>query len=74
MKQLIQALELLGTVFAAIGFFALSEGAYIQGFIIGVLSCLCLLPVMLKNKLIPLFCLQLFFLAVNINGIYNNLG
>ena len=65
-------LEYLGTFYAATGFFLLSENMLIHGFGFGFLSCMCLIPVFLKNKLIPLFCLQVFFFSVNINGILNN--
>lgn len=68
----LKVMEIIGTICAATGFFLLSEGFYLVGFIIGIISCLWLFPVLLKNKLIPLFCLQLFFFAVNINGILNN--
>jgi hypothetical protein len=65
--------ELFGTILAAIGFMLLSEGLYLSGFILGVFSCIFLIPVFIKNGLFPLLGLQLFFFAVNINGIVNNI-
>ena len=67
-------LEIIGTLLAAIGFLFLSERLFLYGFILGLVSCTVLMPVLYKNKLIPLFCLQLFFLSANINGILNNIG
>ncbi len=67
-------IELIGTLCAALGFLLLSENYLLYGFIFGILSCVALLPVLYKNKLIPLFYLQLFFASVNINGILNNIG
>lgn len=65
-------LEIIGTLFAAVGFFSLSQKRLKIGFILGTLSCLCLIPVFYINDLFSVFCLQLFFICVNINGIRNN--
>jgi len=67
-------LESIGTIFAAIGFYSLSAGDYSIGFVLGIFSCVFLLPVLYYAKLYQVFFLQLFFLYANINGILNNLG
>lgn len=64
--------EIFGTLFAAIGFLLLSESYLLIGFIIGVFSCFCLIPIFYIAKFKYIFSLQLFFLTVNINGILNN--
>lgn len=69
-----KTLEYLGTALAACGFLLLSENNMLLGFLLGLASCVALFPVLLKNKLIPLFLLQVFFTCVNINGILNNIG
>ena len=72
-KFKMKALEILGTLLAASGFLLLSFGLLFQGFILGLFSCFCLLPVMKNKQLYYMLGLQLFFLLVNINGIFNNL-
>ncbi len=69
-----KGLEIIGTSLAACGFLLLSENHLTEGFIFGLFSCFCLIPVFYKNDLLPLLALQAFFLCVNINGIINNIG
>jgi len=65
-------LEYIGVIFAAIGFLLLSFGILELGFIFGFISCLFLISFFKMSKLKGLLALQIFFLFVNINGIYNN--
>ena len=65
-------LELFGTFFAGVGFYSLSETRLKLGFLLGIISCSCLIPFFLINDMYALLGLQIFFLAVNINGLKNN--
>lgn len=66
-------LELYGTTLAAIGFLLLTFGFYLVGFILGLLSCFCLIPVFNHSGLNRTMYLQIFFLCANITGIINNI-
>lgn len=68
-----KSLELLGSILALSGFLLLSENHLAEGFIFGLFSCFCLIPLMYKNRLYALFLLQVVFLCGNINGILNNI-
>jgi len=65
-------LEYIGVTLAAIGFLMLSIGILLYGFIFGFMSCLFLITYFKHFKMNGLLTLQIFFLFVNINGIYNN--
>ena len=62
-------LEYFGAALAAIGFYSLSTGELLAGFIIGLVSCAALLAVFFTQKNWGLFALQTFFTFANINGI-----
>ena len=64
--------ELLGTVFAASGFTLLSFGRLKYGFMVGLVSCMILIPYFYENNQIYLLTLQCFFATMNIVGIVRN--
>ena len=67
-------LEYAGTLLAAVGFTMLSMGFLLYGFVTGLLSCLFLIAYFSLHhfNMKGLLALQVFFLCVNILGIYNN--
>jgi len=70
MKQL----EIMGVLFAAVGFGLLSNGVYLIGFSCGLFSCSLLIPYFYENKQNFLLLLQGYFAIMNLMGIYNNWG
>ena len=66
--------ELIGTIFAAVGFTCLSFGVYGIGFVLGIFSGFFLIPYFYQNKMIPLLTLQGYFAIMNSVGLFNNLG
>jgi len=62
--------EYSGVALAALGFGLLSAGFMLQGFILGVLSCLVLIFYFEKTGQNGLFMLQCYFLIANAYGIY----
>lgn len=70
--RLISWLEYAGTLFAAIGFSCLSFGYLLTGFVLGLLSTICLIIYFNIHKMKSLLLLQIFFFIVNLIGIYNN--
>jgi len=66
-------MQFIGSLLAAIGFSCLSFTFYLEGFIIGLLSCLFLVGYFKATGQYSLFFLQLFFSTANLIGIYNQI-
>ena len=66
-------LELVGVIFAAVGFGMLSTGYLLSGFCLGLVSCSLLIPVFYKNKLYLVLTLQAYFATMNSIGIWGNI-
>ena len=65
--------EIIGVLFAAVGFTCLSFGIYGIGFVLGLGSGFALIPYFYQNKMYPLLTLQLYFAIMNLIGLYNNI-
>ena len=65
--------EIIGTITTVIGVFLISEGYYVEGFLINAFSDIIWAWWAFLKKANYLICLQMLLFVLMINGVYNNL-